>query len=77
MIYYKIDVMQELKNKNITPKYIRENNLISEATLQNIRNKKPVTFLTLNVLCDLLKKQPGQIIGFKPDPAPDPQQQEK
>ena len=59
--------MEELKKKKITPKYIRENGLISEATLQNIRNKKPVTFQTLNTLCELLKKQPGQILEYIPD----------
>ena len=67
MIRYKIDVMEELKKKKITPKYIREKGLISEATLQNIRNKKPVTFQTLNTLCELLKKQPGQILEYIPD----------
>lgn len=67
MIYYKIDVLDELKAKGWTPSKIRELKLISEQTLQNLRNNKPVTFQTLNVLCDLLKKQPGQIIGFKPE----------
>lgn len=64
MIRYKIDVMEELKKKKITPKMIRDNGWISEATLQNIRNKKPVTFSTLDTLCRLLKKQPGQILEF-------------
>ncbi len=67
MIYYKIDVLDELKAKGWTPSKIREQKLISEQTLQNLRNNKPVTFQTLNVLCDLLKKQPGQLIGFKPE----------
>lgn len=67
MIRYKIDVMEELKKKKITPKMIRDNGWISEATLQNIRNKKPVTFSTLDTLCRLLKKQPGQILEFIPE----------
>ena len=71
MIRYKIDVMEELKKKNITPKYIRQKGLISEATLQNLRNDKPVTFATLNTLCELLKKQPGQIIEYVKDQEPE------
>lgn len=67
MIRYKIDVMEELKKKKITPKMIRDNGWISEATLQNIRNKKPVTFSTLDTLCRLLKKQPGQILEYIPE----------
>lgn len=71
MIRYKIDVMEELKKKKITPKMIRDNGWISEATLQNIRNKKPVTFATLDTLCRLLKKQPGQILEWIPDGSKD------
>lgn len=67
MIKYKFDIMAELKKKGITPKYIRDNNLISEATLQNIRNQKPFNFATLNTLCRLLKRQPGQILEYIPD----------
>ena len=63
--------MEELKKKNITPKYIRQKGLISEATLQNLRNDKPVTFATLNTLCELLKKQPGQIIEYVKDQEPE------
>lgn len=67
MIYYKVDIMDELKKKGYTPKRIREESLISEATLQNIRKKKPVTFATLDTLCRILKKQPGQLIGYEQD----------
>ena len=67
MIIYKIDIMDELKKAGYTPKIIRDNKLISEATLQNIRQQKDFNFTTLNTICKLLKKQPGQILKFIPD----------
>ena len=67
MIYYKIDVLEELKKRGYPPKRIREENLISQATLQNLRQKKAVNFATLDILCKLLNRQPGQLIGFSKD----------
>ena len=67
MIYYKIDVLEELKARGITPAKIRKENIISQASLQNIRQQKPVNFATLATLCELLKLQPGSIIGYRSD----------
>ena len=67
MIKFKIDVMQALKNKGYNTNYIRQNKLLSEATLQQIRTGKTPGIKSLNVICALLNKQPGQILEYVPD----------
>lgn len=67
MIRYKIDVIEELKKKGYTTTRIRNERILSEATLTNIRRNKPITTATLDIICSILKKQPGQIIEYIPD----------
>jgi putative transcriptional regulator len=67
MIRYKIDVLEELKKKGYTTTRIRNERILSEATLTNIRRNKPITTATLDIICSILKKQPGQIIEYIPD----------
>lgn len=70
MIKYKIDILEELKKKGYTTTRIRKDNIISESTLTSIRKNKPITTATLDIICKLLKKQPGQILEYIPDTAP-------
>jgi putative transcriptional regulator len=69
MIRFKIDVMEALKNKGYTTTKIRKEKIIPEGTLTKIRNNngEPVTTTTINVLCEILKKQPGQLLEWIPD----------
>jgi putative transcriptional regulator len=69
MIRFKIDVIEALKNKGYTTTKIRNEKIIPEGTLTRIRKNDgaPVSTATLNVICNILKKQPGQIIEYIPD----------
>lgn len=69
MIKFKINVLQELKKKGYTTTKIREDRVLSEATLQRIRKNDgdAITTKTLNILCEILKRQPGAIIEYIPD----------
>lgn len=69
MIRFKIDVIEALKNKGCTTTKIRKEKIIPEGTLTRIRKNDgaPVSTATLNVICNILKKQPGQIIEWIPD----------
>lgn len=71
MIKYKIDILQELKKKGYNTTRIREERLLSQATLTNIRNGGQITTATLDTLCSLLRCQPGKILEWTPDPSPD------
>lgn len=66
MIKYKIDVVKELSNKGYTTNVIRGNKWISEATMTKIRRGENINTTTLNILCVLLKCQPGDILEVIP-----------
>lgn len=67
MIRYKMDILEELKKKGYTTTRIRKEKIFSEATLTNIRKNKPITTATLNIICNILKKQPGAVLEWIPD----------
>lgn len=66
MIFYKIDVEQALINAGYTSGRIQREKVFSGQTWQNIREKKPVNMDTLNRICCILRKQPGDIIKCIP-----------
>lgn len=68
MLYYKIEILKELKNKGYTTTKIRKDKLITEASLTAIRNNKPIHWTTIEKICDLLNCQPGDILGNKKEP---------
>lgn len=61
---YKIDVIQELKNKGFTTYKIRKEKIIAESTLQKLREKKPISWENIETICKLLECQPGDIIEY-------------
>ena len=67
MIRYKIDVLAELKKAGYTQSRIRQEQVIGQYTLSQIRKRGPITFDTLNLLCELLAMQPGDILEWIPD----------
>jgi putative transcriptional regulator len=56
-----------LKNKGVTTYRIRKEKIISEGTLQNLREGKSVTVETISTLCALLDCQPGDLMEYIPD----------
>ena len=66
MCRYKIDVLKELSNRGYTSTKMRKDKIISQATLQNIRQGKGITTDTINTLCIILKCQPSDIIEVTP-----------
>lgn len=73
MIRFKIDIIKALSEKGVNTSEIRKRKIISEGTLQKIRTNKgePITTATINTICQILKKQPGAILEWIPDPATD------
>ena len=67
MIKYKIDILEELKKKGYNPARIRKEKIMAEATLQQIRRGDLPGIKTLNTLCRVLHKQPGQLLEYVPD----------
>lgn len=67
MIKYKIDIMESLKNKGYTSYKLRQDKIFGEATMTKFRRKEYINFDNLNLLCELLECQPGDIIEYTKD----------
>ena len=64
---FKIDVLTELKNKGYTTYIIRKDKLLSESTVQKLRNGLPVSWENIETVCKLLQCQPGDILEYIED----------
>lgn len=65
MIFYKIDVLAELKKAGYNTSRIRKENILGEQTLQKIRTNQVVYGNTLDKLCELLHCQPGDLLEYR------------
>lgn len=63
MIKYKNGILSELKKHGYTTTRIRKEKLMAERQLQYIRDNK-VSIATINKLCQILDKQPGDFIEY-------------
>ena len=63
-IRYKADVLAELKKKGYSSTRIREEKLIGQSYLQQLRRGELVSWKTLDTICSLLECQPGDLIEF-------------
>lgn len=68
MIRYKIDVMAALKEAGYTSTRIREEKLIGQSYLQQIRHGDLVSWKTLDTICELLDCQPADLIEYAKEP---------
>jgi putative transcriptional regulator len=66
-IRYKVDIMAELKKKGYSSTRIREEKLIGQSYLQQIRHGEMVSWKTIDTLCALLGCQPGDLVEFVPE----------
>lgn len=62
---YKIDILKELSNRGYTSTRMRKEKIMSEGTMQHIRNGKGISVDTLNTICLILRKEPSDIIEIK------------
>ncbi len=67
-IRYKANIMAELKKKGYSSTRIREEKLIGQSYLQQIRHGELVSWKTLDTICSLLDCQPGDIIEYVREP---------
>jgi putative transcriptional regulator len=68
---YKIDVLEALKAKGLTTYTLRKNNLLSQSTIQKLREKKGLAWENIDNLCKLLDCQPGDLFEYVPEEARD------
>lgn len=77
MIRAKIDIMQALSDKGYNTTRIRKEGMFGESILTKIRTNDitGLSLRTVNTLCGLLKKQPGQLLEYIPDNLPTDQEE--
>lgn len=63
-IRYKVDIMAALKAKGYSSTRIREEKLIGQSYLQQIRHGELVSWKALDTICSLLDCQPGDLIEY-------------
>ena len=68
-IKYKIDILEALKNIGYSQNRIRNEKLIGQATLTQLRHGELVSWKTIETICKLLNCQPGDILDYSPEDA--------
>lgn len=63
-IRYKVDILAELKKKGYSSTRIREEKLIGQSYLQQLRRGELVSWKTIDTICSLLECQPGDLMEY-------------
>lgn len=66
MLIYK-DILGQLSAAGFTTYRLRKEKLLSERTIQRIRDGDPINTTTIDAICTLLNCQPDKILGYKKD----------
>ena len=64
---FKINVLQALKDKGYSTYRIKNDKLLSQSTLQKLREGKPVSWENIETFCRMLEIQPGELLEYNPD----------
>ena len=67
MLKYNINVLEKLVDVGYNTYRLRKEKLLSESSIQFLRNGKMVSIKSLEFICRLLKLQPGDIIEYIDD----------
>lgn len=68
-VKYKIDILALLKDKGFSTYRLRQEKLISQGTLQQIRKGELVSWANISRICELTGCQPGDLVEYVPDPS--------
>lgn len=68
-------LLKLMEKKGLSTYKIRKEKIISESTLQNIRNNGRITTDAIASLCNALNCQPGDILEYVPDQPEDTPEQ--
>lgn len=64
-ISYRIEVLAALKEHGYTTTRLRKEKLLAESTIQQLREKKLVSWTNIDRICAMLECQPGDILERK------------
>lgn len=66
-IIYKIDILEALKKAGYTTYRLRNEKIIGERVIQQLRQKELVSWKTIETVCSLLGCQPGDLVEYIPE----------
>lgn len=64
---FKINVLEALKEKGYSTYRLRRENILSQSTIQKLREGKGLSWDNIERICSLLDCQPGDLIEYVPD----------
>lgn len=65
MLQYKVNLQQRLKETGYSTYRLRKEKLLPESTVQKLRTgDTSITLESLNVVCNILRCQPGDILEW-------------
>ncbi len=67
---YRIDVLKALKEAGYSSARIREEKIIGQSYLQQIRHEELVSWKTIDTICGLLNCQVGDLVEYYVPEAP-------
>lgn len=70
MFVYKVDVLQELKNKGFSTYVLRNNGILGNASITKLNKGIVLGINDLEKICSILKCQPGYLIKWEPNKEP-------
>lgn len=73
MMYFKYNILLDLKNKGYTSYKLINKKILSAGTVTKIRNNDAIklSLSTIDKICELLCCQPGDILEYMPEEKPD------
>ena len=63
-LQYKVNILNALKEKGYNTSKIRTEGILSQSTLQKLREGKGLSWENIERLCSLLECQPGDLIEY-------------
>lgn len=63
-VRFKVDVLAELKKKGFSSYKMRQERLMGEATIQQLRKGERVSWENIGRICAMLDCQPGDILEY-------------
>lgn len=61
---FKVNILESLKEKGYTTYKLRKDNILSQSTLQKLREGKGLAWENIERLCALLDCQPGDLLEY-------------
>lgn len=66
-IVYKFDILAALKEAGYSSTRIRNEKIMGQATLTQLRHGDLVSWMNIETICRLLSCQPGDLLEFVPE----------